>query len=63
MTPTGIICIVLRCFPKPLGTPEFPIHVKSLQVSPDPPKPGEDLTINAVGEASETVEVCLALTP
>ena len=42
------------------GGPEFPIHIKSLRISPDPPKPGENLTINAIGEASETIEARVA---
>ncbi|KIJ68363.1 hypothetical protein HYDPIDRAFT_24649 [Hydnomerulius pinastri MD-312] len=32
------------------------VQLKSLTVSPDPPKPGEDLTVTAVGTAVKTIE-------
>lgn len=39
------------------GNPTDPIHIKSIEISPDPPKPGEDLTVKVIGEATEIVEV------
>ncbi|GJE87589.1 phosphatidylglycerol/phosphatidylinositol transfer protein [Phanerochaete sordida] len=39
------------------GDPETdPLKVISIEISPDPPKPGEDLTVNVVGEAREKIE-------
>lgn len=40
------------------GNREDPVHIKSIKISPDPPKPGEDLTVSVIGEATERVEVC-----
>ena len=39
------------------GDDDFPMHVTSLEISPDPPKPGEELTVTAVGETTERVDV------
>ena len=39
------------------GNPSDPVHIKSIEISPDPPKPGEDLTVTVVGEAIERIEV------
>jgi hypothetical protein len=38
------------------GNPSDVIQLKSLTVSPDPPQPGQDLTINASGYVSETIQ-------
>ncbi|KAH7911964.1 ML domain-containing protein [Hygrophoropsis aurantiaca] len=38
------------------GLPSDPIQIHSISVSPDPPKPGQDLTVKVVGEATEVVE-------
>ncbi|KAJ3490537.1 hypothetical protein NLI96_g1370 [Meripilus lineatus] len=38
------------------GDDDFPMHVTSLEISPDPPKPGEELTVTAVGETTERVD-------
>ncbi len=46
-----------------LGGPDFPIQIKSIKISPDPPKPGEDLTVTAIGEANELVEVGVSHSP
>ena len=40
-----------------LGAPSDPVHIKSISISPDPPKPGADLTVTVVGEAVERIEV------
>jgi hypothetical protein len=33
------------------------VEIKSISVSPDPPKPGQNLTVNVVAYAHEVVEV------
>ncbi|KAG1783867.1 ML domain-containing protein [Suillus placidus] len=38
------------------GSPTDVVQLKSISLSPDPPKPGQDLTITAVGTAQERVE-------
>ncbi|KAI0704955.1 ML domain-containing protein [Cytidiella melzeri] len=38
------------------GNPSDPVHIKSIDISPDPPLPGANLTVKVVGEASTTVE-------
>lgn len=42
-----------------LGLPEYLAQITSIQVSPDPPKPGEDLIVTVDGTVSETLEVGL----
>ncbi|KAF8593599.1 hypothetical protein BDV93DRAFT_612182 [Ceratobasidium sp. AG-I] len=37
------------------GLPSDIIHIKSLEVSPDPPQPGKDLTVTVVGTATEEI--------
>ncbi|KAG1864120.1 ML domain-containing protein [Suillus subalutaceus] len=39
------------------GSPTDVIQLKSISLSPDPPKPGQDLTVTVVGTAHERVEV------
>jgi hypothetical protein len=39
------------------GLPTDVVQLHSLTVSPDPPEPGKDLTINASGYVSETINV------
>jgi hypothetical protein len=41
-----------------LGLPSDPIQIESVEFSPDPPKPGEDLTVKVKATAIETIEVC-----
>lgn len=36
-----------------------PVQIKSIEVSPNPPKPGEDLTVIVDGVVTETLEVSL----
>ena len=43
-----------------LGLESSPIHITSIQVSPDPPKPGHDMTVIVDGSVDETLEVGLA---
>ncbi|KAF8898658.1 ML domain-containing protein [Infundibulicybe gibba] len=38
------------------GTQADPIQIKSIKVSPDPPKPGEDLTVEVNAIATRTIE-------
>ena len=44
-----------------LGRPSDPVQIKSIEVLPDPPKPGENLTVIVNGTVSETLEVGLVL--
>jgi hypothetical protein len=44
-----------------LGLPEYPAQIESIQLLPDPPKPGQDLTVTVVGTMLETLEVGLVL--
>ncbi|KAI6007343.1 ML domain-containing protein [Pisolithus albus] len=39
------------------GLPTDVVQVKSISVSPDPPKPGKNLTLTAVGTVNEVVKV------
>lgn len=38
------------------GNPTDPLRVTSISISPDPPKPGEELTVTVTGEATTTIE-------
>ncbi|KAH7883673.1 ML domain-containing protein [Phlebopus sp. FC_14] len=38
------------------GLPSDVIQIKSIAVSPDPPKPGQDLTVTVAGTALEVIE-------
>ncbi|KAF8598178.1 hypothetical protein BDV93DRAFT_534396 [Ceratobasidium sp. AG-I] len=38
------------------GLPTDIIHIKSLEISPDPPQPGKDLTVTVVGTADKEIE-------
>ena len=42
-----------------IGHDTDPIHVISIDVSPVPPRPGEDMTVTASGIANEEIEVGL----
>ena len=42
-----------------LGLPEYLAQITSIQLSPDPPKPGQDLTVTVDGTVSDTLEVGL----
>lgn len=33
------------------------IQLESIEVSPDPPQPGKDLTVKVIGSAKERIEV------
>ncbi|TCD61313.1 ERI1 exoribonuclease member 3 [Steccherinum ochraceum] len=41
---------------KDCGSSGFPLHVESIEITPDPPRPGEDLTVTAKGVADITIE-------
>ncbi|KAK7463662.1 hypothetical protein VKT23_005603 [Stygiomarasmius scandens] len=41
---------------KDCGKDSDAIKVKSIEVSPDPPQAGKDLTVTAIGTASETID-------
>lgn len=43
------------------GEPTDAIAITSLRVSPDPPKPGQNLTIYATGTARELIDVRLPI--
>ncbi|QRV83309.1 hypothetical protein RhiJN_11325 [Ceratobasidium sp. AG-Ba] len=38
------------------GLPTDPLQIKSIQVSPDPPQPGKDLTVTVAGKVQETIK-------
>ncbi|KAG6845773.1 Phosphatidylglycerol/phosphatidylinositol transfer protein [Tephrocybe sp. NHM501043] len=38
------------------GSTTDPIQIESIEVSPDPPVPGKDLTVKVTGRATETIE-------
>ncbi|OAX42400.1 hypothetical protein K503DRAFT_847858 [Rhizopogon vinicolor AM-OR11-026] len=38
------------------GSPTDAIQLQSISLSPDPPKPGEDLTVSVVGTAKDRIE-------
>ncbi|KAG8688404.1 Phosphatidylglycerol/phosphatidylinositol transfer protein [Ceratobasidium sp. 394] len=38
------------------GSPDDIVHIKSIEVSPDPPQPGKDLTVTAIGVADKEIE-------
>ena len=44
-----------------LGLPEYPVDITSIEVVPDPPKPGQELTVKVDGIVTETLEVSLIL--
>lgn len=38
------------------GIPTDPIQIESITISPDPPRPGQDLTVKVNAQVSETIE-------
>lgn len=40
------------------GDSTDPVEIKSIEISPDPPKPGQDLTVKVTLTAKEEIEVC-----
>ncbi|KAI0788564.1 ML domain-containing protein [Abortiporus biennis] len=38
------------------GDEDFLVHIKDISISPDPPKPGEPMTVTVLGEADDLVE-------
>jgi len=40
-----------------LGLESDPVHIQSIEISPDPPQPGKDLTIKVKATVTEPVEV------
>ena len=42
-----------------LGLPTNPVQIESIKLLPDPPKPGENLTVIVDGIVSETIVVGL----
>ncbi|KAJ7181758.1 ML domain-containing protein [Mycena crocata] len=38
------------------GLPSQPLQIESIEVSPDPPLPGEELTVTAKGHVTERIE-------
>ena len=39
------------------GSPVDLVQLQSISVSPDPPKPGQDLTVNVLAEATGVIDV------
>ena len=46
-------CLVLS-----VGQDTDGVRIQSIDISPDPPKPGKDLTVTVTGIAKERIEVC-----
>lgn len=40
-----------------LGSPDDIVELESIEISPDPPKPGQALEVTAKGYVKETIEV------
>ncbi|KAF5313996.1 hypothetical protein D9611_006874 [Ephemerocybe angulata] len=38
------------------GEPQYPIQIESLEVSPDPPQPGKNLTVKVTATVTERIE-------
>ncbi|EKM61177.1 uncharacterized protein PHACADRAFT_247619 [Phanerochaete carnosa HHB-10118-sp] len=38
------------------GDSSYPVHIKSIEISPDPPVPGQNLTVKVVGQTDTVVE-------
>ncbi|OBZ80004.1 Phosphatidylglycerol/phosphatidylinositol transfer protein [Grifola frondosa] len=38
------------------GHPSDPVHIETIDISPDPPQPGKDLTVTVTGVATEPIE-------
>lgn len=43
----------------PTGLPTDAVQLESIQVSPDPPQPGKDLTVTVKAIVQREIEVCL----
>lgn len=59
-TRTVVRFLRFNCGPEPnkcTGNSDDVIQLESLSVSPDPPKPGQELTITAVGVALKPIKV------
>ncbi|KDN41450.1 hypothetical protein RSAG8_07400, partial [Rhizoctonia solani AG-8 WAC10335] len=41
------------CF---VGLPSDGVHIKSIEVTPDPPKPGQDLTVKIIAKSDQPIE-------
>jgi hypothetical protein len=44
-----------------IGEPDWPVEIDSIEVSPDPPQPGKDLTVKVKAKAKERIEVRIPL--
>lgn len=44
-----------------VGEPDWPVEIDSIEVSPDPPQPGKDLTVKVKAKAKERIEVRIPL--
>jgi hypothetical protein len=40
-----------------VGLPTDPVQLQSILISPDPPKPGQNMTVTVKGSAIEKIEV------
>ena len=59
---TGVVrVVILITFLSPLlvlkGEPTDAIQIKDIKISPDPPKPGHNLTIYASGTVNQLIDV------
>lgn len=46
---------------KDCGLGELPVHIQGIEVSPNPPKPGQDLIIRVTAKVTEVVQVRFAI--
>jgi hypothetical protein len=54
-------CPIITLMALASGSVTDVIEIKSLAISPDPPKPGDELTVTASGYVSRTIEVCFSV--
>lgn len=52
---TGLVRLSSQAFQ---GLPTDIVQLESIKVFPDPPKPGQELTVKATGIVTEVIEVC-----
>ncbi|VDB86513.1 unnamed protein product [Peniophora sp. CBMAI 1063] len=56
MSPQGDVRISESWSYSDCGSPSDAVQIESIVVSPDPPKPGEDMTVTVKGTAVETIK-------
>ncbi|KAF8960884.1 ML domain-containing protein [Flammula alnicola] len=55
-TLSGPISTMQKWSYKDCGSPSDPLQINSIKIFPDPPNPGEDLTITIMGDVTEVIE-------